>query len=227
MIEGHDLILIGRSQTDLVDLARELEKACGRAAPCVVWDVLDFAGHAEHFRNLVSAHALKGIFFAAGIQIPQEECDREPAKTRLTFDTNLTGPAVILGLFAEHFKTQSAQGSTPAFISCVSSVAGDRGRGKVLAYAASKAGLTAYLAGLRHRLSGTGILVQTLKPGFVKTRMVGDMQSPLMATPERVALEITAALRNRREVVYTPFFWRYIMAIIKAMPNPIFKRLKF
>lgn len=219
--EGHDLILIGRSQADLTEAARELEQSTGRAAPCVVWDVLDFGSHAARFRELAAAHALKGIFFAAGVQIPQEECDREPAKTRLTLDTNLTGPAMILGLFAEHFQAKGA-----GFISCVSSVAGDRGRGKVLAYAASKAGLTAYLAGLRHRLAGTGILVQTIKPGFVKTRMVGNMRSPLMATPERVAREITAAIRKRREVIYTPFFWRYIMIIIKAMPGPIFKRLK-
>ncbi len=243
MAQGHDLILIGRSQAALLDFARELEKTYGRAAPCLVWDVLDFAGHAARFRELASAHALHGIFFAAGILIPQEECDRDPAKTRLTMDTNLTGQAMILGLFAEHFQAQAAKrraqmskarGKVPGeergrgagFISCVSSVAGDRGRGKVLAYAAAKAGLTAYLAGLRHRLAGTGILVQTIKPGFVRTRMVGDMRSPLMATPERVAGEITAAIRKRREILYTPFFWRYIMAIIKALPGPVFKRLK-
>jgi decaprenylphospho-beta-D-erythro-pentofuranosid-2-ulose 2-reductase len=106
-------------------------------------------------------------------------------------------------------------------------VAGDRGRGKVLAYAASKAGLTAYLAGLRHRLAGTGVLVQTIKPGFVRTRMTLGLKSGLTAEPERVARDIAVALRLRREVIYTPWFWKWIMLIIKAIPSPIFRRLKF
>ena len=219
--QGEELLLIGRSRETLADMARELEKNFGRAVPFRVWDVLDFPNHALHFQELMADHAVKGLFFAAGVQIPQEECDLHPEKTRLTLDTNFTGPVVILGLFAEHFRSQGF-----GFISCISSVAGERGRGKVLAYAASKAGLTAYLAGLSHRLVGSGILIQTIKPGFVRTRMVGNMQSPLMATPERVAGEIVSALRRRREVVYTPYYWRYIMAIIRAIPAPIFRRMK-
>ncbi len=230
MAEGQDLVLIGRSREALIALSLALEKASGRSVPYVVWDVLDFAEHDAKFRELIAAHAVKGLFFAAGVLIPQEECDREPAKTRLTMDSNLTGPAMIMGLFAEYFLAQkmAEHGSrkTKPFISCISSVAGDRGRGKVLAYAASKAGLSAYLAGLRHRLAGSGILVQTIKPGFVQTRMVGTLKSPLMAKPEKVAMEIVRSLRQQREVVYTPFYWRYIMAIIKSIPEPIFKRLK-
>jgi decaprenylphospho-beta-D-erythro-pentofuranosid-2-ulose 2-reductase len=237
MTEGEDLVLIGRSREALMVLALELEKATGRSAPYLVWDVLDFGKHGERFGELVKTHAIKGLFFAAGVLVPQEECDRDPAKTQLTLDSNLTGPTMIIGLFVEYFLGQANQVNqviqvnqniqAKPFISCISSVAGDRGRGKVLAYAASKAGLSAYLAGLRHRLVGSGILVQTIKPGFVKTRMVGKMQSPLMASPEYVAAEIIAAIRKRREVLYTPFYWRYIMAIIKAIPEPIFKKMKF
>jgi short-subunit dehydrogenase len=158
---------------------------------------------------------------AAGVLFPQDECDRDPEKTRLTFETNLTGPAVILDLFAGHFKREGA-----GFISCVSSVAGERGRGKVLAYAASKAGLTAYLAGLRHRLAGTGVFVQTVKPGFVRTRMTAGVRSALMAEPERTARDIVTALRDRREILYTPWIWKWIMLIIRSIPAPIFRRLK-
>jgi short-subunit dehydrogenase len=217
---GEPLILIGRDGAALADLARGLAGGA-QGNPCVTWDVLDFAGHAERFRSLAAAHPLKGVFFAAGVQIPQDECDRDPAKTRLTFDSNLTGPAVILDLFAAHFR---ARGS--GFISCVSSVAGERGRGKVLAYAASKAGLSAYLAGLRHRLGGTGVFVQTIKPGFVRTRMAAHVASRLMAEPEAVARDIVAALDARREVAYTPWIWKWIMLIIRYLPGPVFRRLK-
>jgi decaprenylphospho-beta-D-erythro-pentofuranosid-2-ulose 2-reductase len=219
--EGDSLILIGRDGDALEAMARELEKAHGRKPPCIVWDVLDFPGHAARFRALAAAHTFRGVFMAAGVLFPQDECDRDPEKTRLTFETNLTGPAIILDLFAGHFKREGA-----GFISCVSSVAGERGRGKVLAYAASKAGLTAYLAGLRHRLAGTGVFVQTVKPGFVRTRMTAGVKSALMAGPEQAARDIVSALRKRREVVYTPWIWKWIMLIIRSIPAPVFRRMK-
>lgn len=219
--QGETLILIGRESAALDSLAREMEARHGSKPACMAWDVLEFDGHAERFRALAAEHSLKGLFFAAGVLFPQDDCDRDPAKTRLTLDTNLTGPMIVMDLFAGHFRERGS-----GFISCVSSVAGDRGRGKVLAYGASKAGLTAYLAGLRHRLAGTGVFVQTVKPGFVRTRMTKGMQSPLMAEPGRVARDITDAIRRRRQVVYTPFIWKYIMLVIKALPDAVFRRMR-
>lgn len=220
--EGERLILIGRDAEGLAALARDLDPAGGgRGIPQVTWDVLDFAGHAERFKALVAAHEIAGVFFAAGVLFPQEECEADPAKARLTFDANLTGPALILDLFAAHFKARGG-----GWISCVSSVAGDRGRGKVLAYGAAKAGLSAYLAGLRHRLAGTGVFVQAIKPGFVRTRMTANTRSALMAEPEAVAKHIVAALRARRATVYTPPIWKWIMLIIRNIPEPIFRRMR-
>lgn len=227
---GESLILIGRDAAALEAMASDLERRHGRKPEVAVWDVLDFPGHADRFRALAAAHegaahgggaGLQGIFFAAGAQFPQDECDVDPEKTRLTFDTNLTGPAVVLDLFAGHFRRQGR-----GWISCVSSVAGDRGRGKVLAYGASKAGLSAYLDGLRFRLTGTGVFVQTVKPGFVRTRMTAGMKSALMAEPEPVARAIVAALDRRRETVYVPGIWKWIMLVIRLIPAPVFRRMK-
>lgn len=232
---GETLILIGRNAAALEEMASGLERSHGRRPEAVAWDVLDFQGHAERFRALVAAHGgaqggggvagragLQGIFFAAGVQFPQDECDADPEKTRLIFETNLTGPAMVLDLFAGHFRRQGR-----GWISCVSSVAGDRGRGKVLAYGASKAGLSAYLDGLRFRLTGTGVFVQTIKPGFVRTRLTEGMKSALMAEPEPVARAIVAALDRRRETAYVPGKWKWIMLVIRLIPAPIFRRMKF
>lgn len=220
---GETVVLVGRSREALEAQARDLEVIAGKGSPPIfTWDVIDFANHRERFGALVAAHALKGLFMAAGVLFPQDECEADPEKARLTFDANLTGPALVMDLFAAHFKAKGA-----GFISAVSSVAGERGRGKVLTYAAAKAGLTAYLSGLRHRLGGSGVFVQTVKPGFVRTRMTAGMKSPLMAEPERAARDIVSAIEARREIVYTPFFWKHIMMIIRALPAPIFRRMKF
>jgi short-subunit dehydrogenase len=230
---GESLILIGRDGAALEAMASDLERAHGRRPETVAWDVLDFQGHADRFRALEAAHGgagglgvpgragLQGIFFAAGVQFPQDECDSDPEKTRLIFETNLTGPAIVLDLFAGHFRRQGR-----GWISCISSVAGDRGRGKVLAYGASKAGLSAYLDGLRFRLAGTGVFVQTIKPGFVRTRLTAGMKSALMAEPEPVARAIVSALDRRRETVYVPGMWKWIMLVIRLIPAPLFRRMR-
>jgi short-subunit dehydrogenase len=106
-------------------------------------------------------------------------------------------------------------------------VAGDRGRASNYVYGASKAALSAYLDGLRNRLHASGVQVLSIKPGFVDTAMTRGKLKPsrLLATPERVARDIDRALRRRQDVLYTPWFWRPIMAVIRGLPERIFKRL--
>jgi short-subunit dehydrogenase len=47
----------------------------------------------------------------------------------------------------------------------------------------------------------------------------------LVAPPEKVAQDILSAVRKKKNVIYTPFFWRYIMLIIRHIPEAIFKKL--
>jgi hypothetical protein len=48
----------------------------------------------------------------------------------------------------------------------------------------------------------------------------------LWASPAKVAADIVAAVDRRAGVVYTPWFWRYIMLIIRHIPEAIFVRTK-
>ncbi|MFP4406562.1 SDR family NAD(P)-dependent oxidoreductase, partial [Rhodosalinus sp.] len=107
-------------------------------------------------------------------------------------------------------------------------VAGDRGRAVNYVYGSAKAGFTAYLSGLRTRLSDTGVHVVTVKPGFVNTRMTEgmDLPGPLTARPEAVAEAIARAVARERSVVYVKPVWRAIMMLIRAIPEPIFRRTR-
>ena len=110
----------------------------------------------------------------------------------------------------------------------VSSIAGDRGRARNYYYGASKAAFTAMLSGLRQRLNGTQTRVITVKPGFVATRMTENMDliPALTNSPDECAKMIKRAVDQGSLIVY-PWKWRIIMWIIRAIPEPIFKRLKF
>ncbi|PID35291.1 MAG: short-chain dehydrogenase, partial [Rhodobacterales bacterium] len=105
-------------------------------------------------------------------------------------------------------------------------VAGDRGRVGNYVYGAAKAGFATYLSGLRNRLTRAGGHVITVKPGFVDTSMTWGLDGMfLVASPEAVARDILKAVGKRRNVLYTPFFWRWIMLIIRLIPEPLFKKL--
>ena len=152
----------------------------------------------------------------------QAQSDLEHAS--VVMRTNFEGPALLLGLFAERF---AARGY--GTIVGVSSVAGDRGRGSNYVYGAAKAGFTAFLSGLRNRHFSARVRVVTVKPGFVRTRMTAHMKlAPLLtATPEEVARAIyNAAEKSDRDVLYVRPVWRLIMAVIRLIPERVFKRLK-
>jgi short-subunit dehydrogenase len=51
------------------------------------------------------------------------------------------------------------------------------------------------------------------------------LPAPLVSTPERVAADIDAAIANKKGVLYTAWFWRWIMLVIKLIPDAIFRRL--
>jgi decaprenylphospho-beta-D-erythro-pentofuranosid-2-ulose 2-reductase len=136
-------------------------------------------------------------------------------------NANLTEAAMILEQFAAHFE---ARGS--GFIVGVASVAGDRGRQSNYIYGASKAGFAAYLQGLRARMTKSGVRVLTVKPGFVDTKMTFGLPGLfLVASPESVGRTIHRAVLRERDVIYVPWFWRWILLIIRLIPERVFKRL--
>lgn len=152
----------------------------------------------------------------------QREAERHARTAEAVMRTNYVAPAMLLGALAERF----AERGTGVLVG-ISSVAGERGRKSNYVYGSAKAGLTAFLSGLRNRLAGSGVHVVTVKPGFVRTRMTDGMELPglLTADPKDVAETVYSAIRRRRDVVYVRGRWRLVMAIVRTIPERVFKRL--
>ncbi|MGB3315468.1 MAG: SDR family NAD(P)-dependent oxidoreductase, partial [Albidovulum sp.] len=152
----------------------------------------------------------------------QSEIDADPALIDGVVTDSHTGPAHFLQMLAPLMEARG--GGT---VVGVASVAGDRGRIGNYVYGSAKAGFATYLSGLRNRLTRAGGHVVTVKPGFVDTAMTWGLPGMfLVAAPEAVAGDILKAVKKRRNTIYTPFFWRYIMLIIRHIPEPIFKKMK-
>ena len=150
----------------------------------------------------------------------QDAIDADPDLIDGTITDSFTGPARLLTLLAPLIEERKGT------VVGVGSVAGDRGRIGNYVYGAAKAGFHTYLSGLRNRLTRAGAHVVTVKPGFVDTAMTWGIEGMfLVAPPEAVARDILKAVEKRRDVIYTPFFWRYIMLIIRHVPERIFKKM--
>ena len=160
---------------------------------------------------------------AIGLLGDHNESIRDPAATAQVMQVNYIGPALLMGALAERFEARRS-----GVLVGISSVAGDRGRATNYVYGSAKAGFTAFLSGLRNRLTASGVRVITVKPGFVRTRMTDGLELPawLTATPEDVADTVAKAIHRRRDVVYVRRIWRLIMLIIRIMPESIYKRIK-
>jgi short-subunit dehydrogenase len=223
---GCRLVLAARNPEELQRLANDLRIRHQTAIECAAFDALDFAGHAALVERSTKVFEgeLDGVILCYGYMVDQAQAQADFAEARRTIDVNFTSAVSVLERFADYFAQRHA-----GVIAAISSVAGDRGRQSNYIYGAAKAGLTAYLQGLRNRLFSAGVHVLTIKPGFVATAMTDGLvnpNSPLLATPQQVARVIDRALRRRRNVLYTRWFWRPIMFVIRSIPEPVFKRLK-
>ncbi|MGF1500434.1 MAG: SDR family oxidoreductase [Paracoccaceae bacterium] len=219
---GRPVQLAGRDPAALDPFARDFALRHRIEATVHAFDALALDTHEAFFDALPATPSV--VIMAVGALGTQESAETDPAEAARIVATNLTGPAWALEVAARRL----AALGTPAAIIGLSSVAGDRGRAKNYWYGAAKAGFTAVLSGLRQKYARTPLHVVTVRPGFVATRMTEgmDLPGPLVDRPETIAaLAHKAAERGRGVVV--PAKWRLVMGVIKALPEGIFKKLKF
>lgn len=153
-----------------------------------------------------------------GVQKEGEESFEHMLKI---MNINLNSAAEILTELTRDAESKSMT------IGVISSVAGDRGREGNYIYGAAKGGLAVFADGVRNRLAKTSVHVVTIKPGFVDTPMTKefDKKGLLWVKPDRVAKDIVLAMDKKKDIIYTPWFWRYIMLVIKMIPETVFKKM--
>jgi len=212
---GDELVLVARNTAHLQAVADDLRTRGGRVESILQ----DLNQDSLHESILQKAGRPDIILLAHGILGDPDATD--PSAVDLVLRTNLVGPAQLLVRLAAGLQ----QG---ACIAAISSVAGDRGRAKNPLYGAAKAGLDALLSALRQKLAPRGVRVLTIKPGFVDTPMTAAMpKSALYASAESVGRGIVRAIDSKKDVVYLPWYWRFIMLMVRSIPESIFKKLKF
>ncbi len=214
--------LVGRDSERLEAVANDLSRLGGKVEKICTLDFQAPHTHNQTIKQIFSEiPEIDSAIVGHGLLGDQVAAQRSYSLAEELLFINYLSYISILEPIAEVFENRQ-RGSIIAF----SSVAGDRGRQSNYIYGSTKAGVSCYLQGLRNRLFKTKVKVLTVKPGMVDTPMTADFKKTrLFASPERVAADIFKAERKGRNELYTPWFWRPIMAIICAIPEFLFKRL--
>jgi decaprenylphospho-beta-D-erythro-pentofuranosid-2-ulose 2-reductase len=221
---GHSLVLAARDQEELARTAADLRVRHRVEAQTVFFEALDFDSHPAivDAADRALAGGLTGVMFCAGWMARQDLAAADFDVARRMIDVNYTAAVSLLNHAANLFEARRR-----GWICALSSVAGDRGRQSNYLYGATKSALTAYLQGLRNRLTPAGVAVITVKPGCVDTPMTyGGDKLPFLVAPETVARDVARAILRRDSVVYTPRIWRPVMTAIRLLPEALFRRMK-
>ncbi len=217
---GHDLYLAARNSSELEGFANDITIRTQRTVKTVDLDILDYKSHQVFYDSLDEKPLV--VISAVGYLGDQEKAQSDFSEAQKIMDTNYTGVVSLFNIIADDFEKRGS-----GFMVGISSVAGDRGRESNYIYGSAKAALTVYLSGLRNRLYDAQVHVLTVKPGFVATKMTEGMDLPekLTAQPEKVAGDIYKAQQKNKNILYTKWMWRWVMLIIRNIPEFQFKRM--
>ncbi len=219
---GGALHLVARDAVKLSAVADDLRVRGARQVTCSAHDLVDLDAHTALLSAAVEAlGGLDAVLVAHGILTDQQAAQADAALVAHDVAVNYLSAASLLTHVANRMEAQGH-----GEIAVITSVAGDRGRASNYVYGASKAALSTFTDGLRHRLHARGVSVLTVKPGFVDTPMTAHLpKGPLFASAESVGAAIHDAM-GRSETLYVPGFWRMILFIVRHLPEAIFLQTK-
>ncbi|ARE40454.1 Oxidoreductase, short-chain dehydrogenase/reductase family [Rhodovulum sp. P5] len=217
---GVELVLSARSEERLDDLADSLP----RKAKIVPIDVADGASVKQAVEE---AGEVDGVVFLAGVYWPMSAKDWDAEKVEAMCDVNFTGAARVMGQVVPKFLDRGA-----GHIVLTSSLTAYRGLPGSIGYTASKAGVMSLAESMYCDLRDTGVKVQAVLPGFVKTRLTdkNDFNMPMIMEPDVAAHEIVEHMMtdNFSRSFPAPFAWVFRLA--QFLPDwayyPLFARGK-
>lgn len=212
--------LAGRPSEARDDSARQL-RALGAEVRTVDFDAEDTASHPAVVDKVFAEGDIDMVLLAFGLLGDQRRHEEDPASAVRVAQVNYTG-AVSAGLLCARQLRRQGHGS----LVVLSSVAAERARRANFVYGSAKAGLDAFAQGLGDALHGSGVHVMVVRPGFVRTRMTAGLPpAPFATTADAVAQTIEEGLRRRAETVWAPPSLRPVMAALRHLPRPVFRRI--
>jgi short-subunit dehydrogenase len=222
--EGASFLLAGRDAQKLAAVADDLRARGAKQVETTEIDLLDLSRCSLLIAEArESLGGLDALLVAHGTLPDQAACENDVELALEAVSLNALSVIALLGPAAAHFETQGS-----GCLAVITSMAGVRGRRSNYVYGAAKAAVSAFLEGLRGRMAAADVAVVDIRPGFVDTPMTAHIpKNPLFASPQSVGARVYRAMVAGEDVVYAPWYWRWIALVIQLIPRRIFKKLSF
>ena len=187
-------------------------------------DVSDTDAVDKAAADFLDRHGVPDIVIAnAGISIGTSgEAVADMVKLQRVLNVNVVGMAATLAAFAPAMR-KSGRGTLVG----ISSVAGFRGLPGSGAYSSSKAAATSWLESLRVEMTGSGVSVVTICPGFIDTPMtqVNRYRMPFILPADEAARRFARAIDAKRKLVVIPWQMGIVGGVLRALPAWAYDRL--
>lgn len=212
---GAHLVLSARDEGRLHELAASLPGA----AEVVAMDVADAASVASAAGTV---GPVDGLVWLAGVYWPIPATAWDGARVAQMLDVNLTGAARVLGAVVPGMVARGR-----GHIVLTGSLSGFRGLPGAIGYAASKAGVMVLAEGMHADLRGSGVRVQLVNPGFIRTRLTdrNDFAMPAIMEPDAAARRVLAHIRTRRFALSFPAPFAWLFRLGNFLPDALYYRL--
>lgn len=218
--EGGIVHLAGRDAPGLERAAQALRREGVSRVELADFDVRSPRTHAEMVAR-VFARDVDIVIVAAGLLGDQAVAEHDSEAALAIVETNFSGLVPIMVDVSGRLRAQGH-----GAIVVLSSVAAERPRRANYTYGAAKAGLDAFARGLASALAGSGVHVLIVRPGFVRTKMTAHMRAaPFSTTSEAVARAVVRGIEDRARVIWVPGTLRWIMAVVRLLPERVFRRM--
>jgi short-subunit dehydrogenase len=216
------VVLAARRAVDLDAEEHALRAAGATTVGRVEFDADDLERHAAVLSEVEERFGPPStVIVSFGVLGDQKVAERDPAAAVSILHTDLVAHVHLLTLLANQLRA-TGTGTIVVF----SSVAGVRVRRANYVYGSAKAGLDGFASGLSDALSGTGVRLLLVRPGFVVGRMTAGMSpAPFSSTPGQVADAVVRALEAARDVVWVPAVLRPVFAVLRFLPRAVWRRL--
>jgi decaprenylphospho-beta-D-erythro-pentofuranosid-2-ulose 2-reductase len=220
--QSQSMFLVARNESRLAAIASDLRTRGALKVHTYSLDLNELDKHEEMLA--IAKNSLQGfdmVLMAHGTLANQAECQKSVKTTMKELNTNALSTISLLTLIANEFENKRS-----GTIAVITSVAGDRGRASNYVYGSSKAMVTTFMSGLRQRLYKSNVAVVTIKPGFVDTPMTASFKKGLLwVKPNKVAKKIVFSMNSKNSEIYSPFFWRIILKLIRNIPTFIYRSM--
>lgn len=212
---GADLVLSARSADRLAALCAELP---GKAVAVPV----DVSDRASVEAAATAAGEIDGAVYMAGVYWPMKATAWNAAEVETMCDINFTGAARVMGALVPGMVARGR-----GHLVLCGSLSGFRGLPGAIGYGASKAGLMHLAETMRVDLKRTGVEVQLVNPGFIRTRLTekNDFTMPFIMDADTAARHFFAQM-NRKS--FSANFPRGFAALFRAsqfLPDWLYYRL--